>query len=194
MMNKLARSSILIIAILFGGASFDTVQYEALPESRLWIDGTSSVGSYQCISDRVVGLGQLEDGRHTSVRVDVAVPVRSFNCGPRQFDIDFANALKADAHPALSFSLHRADWPPGSFSDGTWVSMSVTGEFEVAGEARNIAFTVQGQRLASGQVRVRGAHRLRMTDFGIEPPSRLLGLVRSHDEIVVRFDLRAAPR
>ena len=194
MMNKLARSSILIIAILFGGASFDTVQYEALPESRLWIDGTSSVGSYQCISDRVVGLGQLEENNRGFVRVNVAVPVRSFNCGPRQMNADFTDALKADAHPAISFSLLHADWPSGAFSDGAWVSISATGELELAGEARRIAITVQGQRLANGQVRVRGSHRLRMTDFGIEPPSRLLGLVRSHDEIVVRFDLRAAPR
>ncbi len=193
-MKTLARTSILITGILFSGAGFDTVHYEALPESRLWIDGTSSVGSYQCHAGRIVGRGWFEDAPPTSVRVHVAVPVYSFDCGPRQMNADFADALKADAHPAISFSLLHADWPSGAFSGGGWVSVSATGELELAGEARRIALTVQGQRLANGQVRIRGSHRLRMTDFGVEPPSRMLGLVRSHDEIVVRFDLHAAPR
>lgn len=193
-MTTLARTSILIVALLFGGAAFDTIQYEALPESRLWIDGSSTAGSYQCVADRVVGLGQVEDGGRASVQVDVAVPVRSFDCGRRQMNADFTEALKADAHPAISFALLDANWPSGAFRSGSWVSISATGELEVAGEDRRITMTVQGQRLANGRVRVRGAVPLRMTDFGIEPPSGLLGLVRSHDDIVVRFDIQAAPR
>lgn len=107
---------------------------------------------------------------------------------------DFTEALKADAHPAISFSLVDASWPAGPVRVGSWVSVSATGELEVGGEARRIAVTVEGQRLANGRIRIRGSHPLRMTDFGIEPPSGLLGLVRSHDDIVVRFDIQAAPR
>ena len=193
-MNTLARTSILIFAVLFGGATFDSDRYEVLPESRIWIDGSSTTGQYSCVGDRVVGNGLVDAGPRTSVSVHVAVPVRSFDCGIRQMNADFVDALKADAHPAISFSLEEVDWSSGSFSRGTWVSMSATGELEVAGETRHIAFALEGQRIADGRVRVRGAHPLRMTDFGIEPPSGLLGLVRSHDDIVVRFDLRAALR
>ena len=193
-MNTLARTSILILAVLFGGATSDSQRYEVLPESRIWIDGSSTTGSYSCIGDRVVGNGTLDAGPRTSVIVHVAVPVRSFDCGMRQMNADIVEALKADAHPAISFSLGEADWSSGSFSQGTWVSMSATGELEVAGVTRHIAFALEGQRLADGRVHVRGAHPLRMTDFGIEPPSGLLGLVRSDDDIVVRFDLQAVPR
>jgi hypothetical protein len=33
-----------------------------------------------------------------------------------------------------------------------------------------------------------------MTDFGIDPPSGLLGAVRAHDRITVRFELAAVER
>ncbi len=193
-MNTLARTSALILAILLGGATLVVDRYEALPESRIWIDGRSTAGSYSCEGSRVVGFGQLAEGSDRSVQVEVAVPVRSFDCGMRQMNADFTSALKAEAHPAISFSLRHVAWSAGSYSSNSWVPISANGDLEVAGETKRVNLRLEGQRQATGLVRIRGSHPLRMTDFGVEPPSGLLGLVRSRDEIVVRFDLRAAPR
>ena len=44
------------------------------------------------------------------------------------------------------------------------------------------------------EVRVTGSTRLRLTDFGIEPPTKFFGLVRVHNEIDVHFDLIGARR
>ena len=63
------------------------------------------------------------------------------------------------------------------------------GTITLAGEQRPVTVTAQGQRMDDGLVRIQGRHALRMTDFDIEPPTGLLGLVRAHDDIVVRFDL-----
>ncbi len=193
-MNTLARFSTLIIALLLVGGSFEADRYEALPDSMIWIEGTSTMGTYSCAGDRVVGFGRLDQSHSAHLTVEIAVPVRSFDCGIGQMNDDLTDALKADAHPAISFSLSDADWSPGSFRTGVWVPISAIGELEVAGETRRVTFSLHGQRQADGLVRVRGEQSLRMTDFNVEPPSGLLGLVRSHNDIVVRFDLRAAQR
>jgi hypothetical protein len=48
---------------------------------------------------------------------------------------------------------------------------------------------VTTDRVDGGALRARGAVAMRMTDFGIKPPTGLFGLIRSRNEITVRFDL-----
>jgi hypothetical protein len=38
-----------------------------------------------------------------------------------------------------------------------------------------------------------GSLQVRMTDFGVEPPTALFGLVKAHDDILIRFHLMADP-
>ncbi|MGH9361260.1 MAG: hypothetical protein ACRD2T_05030, partial [Thermoanaerobaculia bacterium] len=49
-----------------------------------------------------------------------------------------------------------------------------------------------GERLGLGRYRITGALELKMTDFGIQPPTALMGLIRAGDGLRVRFDLRLA--
>ena len=170
-------------------------QYTVRPDSRFWIDGTSTVNSFTCAASEVAGFGSVDeeamgDARRADLRAEVVIPVRAFDCGLRQMNRDFYEALKGKAYPAVRFALRRAELLA---SDGRseWTPVRVWGAITLAGEQRAVTVTARGQRLADGRVRIQGRHPLRMTDFGIEPPTGLLGLVRAHDDIVVRFDLVA---
>jgi hypothetical protein len=61
----------------------------------------------------------------------------------------------------------------------------------MAGSKRRITFFATGRQDGSGKLTGTGSVDLKMTDFGIDPPSALLGLVRAHDDIRVRFNLVA---
>lgn len=63
----------------------------------------------------------------------------------------------------------------------------------MAGVRRGVDFVVSGSHEAQGKVRALGSITIRMTDYGIDPPRRLLGLVRVRDELTVRFDLVLEP-
>jgi len=171
-------------------------QYTVRSASQFWIDGTSTVNSFTCAASEVAGFGSVDeeamgDARQADLRAEVVIPVRAFDCGVRQMNRDLYEALKGKAYPAVRFALRRAELLA---SDGRseWTPVRVWGTITLAGEQRPVTVTARGQRLADGRVRIQGRHALRMTDFGIEPPTGLLGLVRAHDDIVVRFDLVAS--
>jgi hypothetical protein len=181
---------------LVGGAATAQGQYRVEPASQFWIDGTSTVNAFTCAADEVVGFGSVEaptaaDPTHAGLDAEVVIPVRAFDCGVRQMNRDMYEALKGQAHPAIRFALDRAELLPAP-PYAEWAPVRVWGTLTLAGERRPVAVTAQGKRLRDGLVRIQGRHALRMTDFDIDPPSGLLGLVRAHDDIVVRFDLIAA--
>jgi hypothetical protein len=61
----------------------------------------------------------------------------------------------------------------------------------IAGTERLVSLTVQGQQRANGAYQATGSLPLLMSDFGIDPPTAMLGLIKAHDEITVRFKLIA---
>ena len=187
-----------LLGLILGGpvaaqASYDGQSYTVREASQFWIDGTSTVNAFTCAASDVVGFGTVDEGttRRADFHAEVVVPVRSFDCGVRQMNRDLYDALKGKAHPAVRFTLQYAEVLPGRASS-EWTPLKVWGTLTLAGKQRPVTVTAQGQRLDNGRVRIQGRHALRMTDFDIEPPTGLLGLVRAHDDIVVRFDLVAS--
>ena len=47
--------------------------------------------------------------------------------------------------------------------------------------------------LADGQYQVSGAYPMKMTDFGIEPPTALLGTMTTGDDVTINFNLTLSP-
>lgn len=169
-------------------------QYTVGSASQFWIDGTSTVNSFTCAASEVAGHGVVEEapsGQTTELDAEVVIPVRAFDCGVRQMNRDLYDALKGQTYPAVRFALDRAEVLPAP-PYAEWTPVKVWGTITLAGAQRPVTVTAQGQRLGDGRVRIQGQHALRMTDFDIEPPTGLLGLVRAHDDIVVRFDLIAS--
>lgn len=183
------------LGLLLVPRSAAQAQYTVRPASQFWIDGTSTVSSFTCTASEVAGFGSVDEAamgasQQADLRAEVVIPVRAFDCGVRQMNRDFYEALKGRAYPAVRFALRRAEiLAPDGRSE--WTPVRAWGTITLAGEQRPVTVTARGQRLADGRVRIQGRHALRMTDFDIEPPTGLLGLVRAHDDIVVRFDLVA---
>jgi hypothetical protein len=59
----------------------------------------------------------------------------------------------------------------------------------LAGSSREVEVLVIAERLTRDRFRIRAELPLRMTDFGIQPPTALFGMVKAKDELLVRFDL-----
>ena len=186
MKTRIAILSLLLVGVLLPARAQHRLAVH--PESQLWIEGRSTLDGFTCRSEAVEGSGVLEAGPRAEVRVRVA----TFDCGRRQMNRDMHQALKAAVHPEIRFDLLDAEAMalPERAEDA--YRFRVAGWLTVAGTTRYVETTAHGQRLADGRYRVWGSQPLLMSDFGIAPPTGLLGLVRAHDRIRVRFDLVAA--
>lgn len=172
------------------GAVAPPTRYALADGSRFWIEGTSTLGTYTCRARRVDGEATVNASAPLAGRAELRAEVRSFACGQPQMNRDFVRALRADRQPQVVLVVERVD--VGAAADGTF-PVAATGTLRLAGVERAVTFRATARTLPDGRVRVEGQHVLRMTDFGVTPPSGLMGLVKAHDRVLARFDVVAAP-
>lgn len=196
----------LLALLLLAGGGQDAMSQQRLAldtESRLWIDGSSTLHDFTCEAEELEGYGMLEDSRpkatHTSnsdespsARAEVIVRVEVFDCGKKKMNRDFYKALKAEVYPVIRYELERVEVLSLPTDETDHYQLLTAGRIILAGVERRIDMAVVGQRMDDGRYRVQGRRLLQMSDFGIEPPTALLGLIRAHDRILVRFDLVAS--
>lgn len=187
--------ALIMLILVTQTVEAQNVEARVEPGSAIMIDGTSSVNSFTCTADDVDGRATLQSAGAPARQADVVVvvPVRDFDCGKRRMNSDMHAALKADRFPAITFELERASVEERVGHEGRFVhDLNVQGRISIAGTERSIILPVRGRQTEDGTFRVTGEVQLKMTDFGIDPPTALLGLVQAHDDIVVRFDIKAS--
>lgn len=123
----------------------------------------------------------------------MTVPVQRFDCGHRRMTSDMHETLEAEAHPTIRFELADAAVVAAPDAPDGWYRLQATGTLTIAGTERSIEALAWGRPLGDGRYRVRGCKSLLMTDFGIDPPTKFLGVVKVHDRIEVLFDLIGQP-
>jgi polyisoprenoid-binding protein YceI len=181
--GRLACVLLTVMAVVLGAAAFPPTRYVVAGGSQFWIDGTSTLGRYTCAAGLVAGHGDVDaDVLHA----ELTVPVGAIDCGQARMTRDLVAALRGDDHPAIEFTVDHAERLGPA---GDWQRVRATGRLRLAGAERPLALDAEGRRRADGRLRIRGTHALRMTDFGVDPPRGLGGLVRAHDRVVARFDL-----
>jgi polyisoprenoid-binding protein YceI len=171
----------------------DEIIYQPSPDSFIWIEGSSNVNEFICKSDRVKGHARVTSNRDGTeeTHVEVAVPVKGLDCGKRQMNRDMFRTLKADEHPEIQFELSHAYVVGLAPGNGNQYLIRVEGYLTVAGETRLIVFDAMGEMKKENRYSLTGRKDILMTDFGLEPPSALFGMVRARDELVVHFELLA---
>lgn len=162
------------------------------PESRMILAGSSNINRWACQSGR---FERLVDGRREPLTqvslplrdITIAVPVDSLACGNARMNADLREALQADVHSDITFSLtgYRIDSVGSAAGDYVAIAM---GKLVVAGRSRQVSIPVRASRTTAG-LHGSGTVALRMTDFGVQPPVALLGLIRARNDITVTFDV-----
>ena len=162
--------------------------------SRLWVEGTSSVRSYKCTStalDVTVASAGTDAGRavlggnKAVTTVDFAVPAKTLDCGNGTMNGHMLEALKAKEHPVISFRLVSYDLAVrDSAEKGT-----LNGVLTIGGAEQTIALPVDIAGAPGGALRVTGKYELNMKDYGLKPPTLMLGTLKVHEKVTVNFDL-----
>lgn len=167
--------------------------------SSMSVEGGSTLHDWTCPIETVEGTFQMEtaDADRQPLdaikRVQIQVPVDAIRCEKETMNEKLREALQMDKYPQVYFKLKNAQLSPLPDSGSSWVSVAATGELILAGERRQIDLPVKGQRLANGNVRFVGSHTIRLSDYGIDRPSAMLGTIKVSEEVTVNFDVTAAP-
>lgn len=105
-------------------------------------------------------------------------------------DREMYRLLAVDRHPEIRFTIERIDASFPSTTDRTDVLLTIAGLMSIRGMERQMAFPGRA-RLRDDKLWVRGEGQLRMSQFGMTPPSRFFMDVK--DTLLVNFDVTLAP-
>lgn len=173
--------------------------------SKLWITGTSTMHAWSSTASTfdlkftaaelpaadtpAEAVEQMIRARGVTA-VELTVPVAKMRSGKDGLDKNMRKALVAEKHPDIRFTMSAyelsADAPAGT------TTVDARGKLTVAGAEREVRLPVTVKRDAAG-VRMTGEVTLKMTEFGIKPPTMMMGAVKTGDPVVVHFDLMVAP-
>jgi hypothetical protein len=158
-------------------------------ESRVTVEGTARIyGDWDCKGDAIVravpgeGLESVPGFPGGIQNVAVTVPVADIVCNDDIVSNRFREALKYKEYPEIHFNMHAYVLE----EDG---KAEVKGKFTIAGMTRDVDLEAKLTPLPQNALSIAGNLEILMTDYGIEPPEALFGLVKVRDNISVKFDL-----
>src|SRR5829696_1142445 len=185
-----ALAIVAMLPVLAWTSAFERLTLQ--PESRLWVDGTSTVRSFSCkateVDAQVDGapdaIAQVTAGEKGVSAVRVRVESAKLECGNGTMNDHMRKALKADANPVIDFQL--SDYEMSRGADG--VTGTLNGTLSLGGVKKTIAIPATGKS-EGGALRVTGSYPLKMTDYGLKPPTLMFGRIKVGQTVTVKYDL-----
>jgi polyisoprenoid-binding protein YceI len=164
------------------------------PESRLWVAGTSTVRSFQCqagaFDAKIESAGAdavaaVLAGEKAVSRVEVTVPAEKLDCRNGTMNEHLRKAIKAKEFPTVVFRASSYDLARTSES----VDVTLNGSLTLGGVEKPITVKAQAKPGAEGTLIVSGTREVRMTEFGLKPPTLMLGTMKVDEKITVGFEV-----
>jgi polyisoprenoid-binding protein YceI len=186
-----------------GGAIAGAQTPLVIGSARVSISGTSNIHEYTASTTTVnvtrVQFAAASAGPDFWANVlkpgaveafEVSIPAATLTSPRDGLDKNMHKALLVKEHQDITFRLLRFE--PRT---GTPGAIRAIGVLKVAGVEREVALDISTERKGS-TLTVQGQMQLVMTDFGIKPPTAMLGMLKTDPKVAVAFEvvLESGPR
>lgn len=174
------------LALLTTGAAAE--RYTSVQGSFVRIEGTSSLHAWKmegtALNGTVVAppLAQWQNGT-AAAEVSVVIPVSAIKSEHAKMDQIMANSLKAKSHPTVQYAMTSAVLA----RPGAAFTVDTKGKLTIAGVTRDVTMQVTGTRGSGDAYVLTGQLPIRMSDYGIKPPTAMLGTIRTGNDVKVSF-------
>ncbi len=182
---------ILLILIPFLGS---TQNRYAVKSHEIAIDGTSNVMSWSAEVEQVSGHFDIaiEDGKITSIEnVRIRVDTRSIEGSEgRRMNDKIYESLETGDHPFINYELRDI---LSLYENPGTARITSRGVLTVAGVSRVIELEPVGRVLRNGDIEFTGTQTIDMTDYNIDPPTAMFGVLRTGKEVELSYRVVVSP-
>jgi polyisoprenoid-binding protein YceI len=138
--------------------------------TRVQVASAVSAGNFW---EEIVKPGQLES-------FEIVIPAATLTSPKEGLDKNMHKALKVQEFPDITFRLVRT-------AAGTAGTLNAVGVLKIAGVEREVTLALKTERQDAGLL-VTGELPLLMTDFGIKPPTAMLGMLKTDPKVTITFE------
>ena len=154
-------------------------------QSKVWVDGTSTVRAYKCTAKTIdATLETGPDGTGAAVATlvksaTITIATGTLECGNGTMNEHMRKALKQNEQPNVAFTLDGYALEPAGV---------LKGKLQIAGQEKEVQFdaTITEE---NGAIRVAGSKQINMKEWGVKPPSLMLGTMKVNQMVTINFDV-----
>jgi polyisoprenoid-binding protein YceI len=164
------------------------IPHAVVKRGTLSFDGRATLGNFVGTTDSV--RGELQGGaRLEDVTGWVEASVATLRTGNGKRDKDLRKSMQVDQHPTMRFDLRRLT--PGSTTQDT-VIVELQGTLSIHGRQREVTMPGRVWPEAGGW-HVRSDFPLNLKDYEIGGLSKMLGILKMKEDILVHVDVVFGP-
>ena len=177
-----------------------SIVYSIENGSSLSITGSSNVNTFSCLCAETFKRQVLEVVRVDSIRqfrfrnALIKLPTQSMDCNNTRMNSDLCDALKASRYPFIVVELQQIQLRPSALKavNNEWFDVVAMANLTITDVCKPIVMDVRGIRLSDDRYRFVCSKNVRMTDFNVDPPTALFGLIKVDNEIKINLDITAS--
>ncbi len=182
-------SLFLLLALFAGGGKPGTINSSIKTcDSFVNVWGSTNVNRFELSLNypvkRIFPIKNLDLGTKENKFYRISVPVNQFDSDNKLMYNDFLKLIKADRYPYIILEI-----PYGhlqhvfSGMECTMHKINIT----IDGITRSYVIPGSASHCREGGIYVTGLKDIRLTDFNITPPAKLMGLIKVKDDVLIDF-------
>lgn len=166
--------------------------------SKLFLKGSSNVNQFKCDCDQkfqkhTFSMTSSSDGKSASFQNTILyLPSKSLDCGNNGINTDMYKTLRANDHPNIQIKLtdiEHLETKNLAETTGEWVRLKANIVITIAGVSKKTTLTVKAKSLGNNRFHFMAQKDLLLSEFKLNPPSPLFGLIKVNDQVTIHLDL-----
>lgn len=180
----------LIGLLFFTSVDRSSYYYEVDESSTISITGSTNVNNFNCTNtiiekkdkDQPFSFYKTKVG-YDLEGVKLVISSKDFSCKIPGMAKDMRELLQSEKYPYIGFEINHVQLPGGKYGTAS-ATLTIAGVESIG----LIDFEVEmvGEKLI-----IHGSTPLFLSSFNIEPPTKMLGMIKVKDQIEIEFDLIA---
>ena len=194
----------VMLAIVFmpavARAQGGELKLSAKAPSRITVAGTSTVRDWKCEATQIeaavtgAAIAATAPAKEVSAaakHAELTVPIAQLDCHNGTMNEHMRKALKADVNKTIQYRIATWQLVSGGEEEGV---LTTSGTLAMAGAEKPISVELTAKRIADRTWRLTGSKTLKMTEWGMKPPSLMMGTMKVRDPVTVTFDIVLEPK
>ena len=187
---ELRKISLLFLVFLSAVRGVIAQDNYSLSTHQITINGTSNIHNWHEKVEKVSGKGLVKQGADKGLSIqtlNIIVEVNSIKgSGGSGMDKKAYQAMKADKFPEITFAITDpiANIPYGIKAFST----TAKGQLTIAGKTKMILMPIKITISEDKKRLVSGAQQVKMTEYGVDPPTAIMGMLKTGDAVTITFE------
>ncbi|MFD2200646.1 YceI family protein [Shivajiella indica] len=179
---RILTSGLVVILLLsFNSTISAQTKYILAPSPELKVSGGSTLHDWDMTSNTAKGEGVfvLEGNQLKGIQnLSVTMEAETLKSGTKGLDNNAYKALDTKKNKDVKFTLKEIT--------GSGSNYQAKGDFTIAGVTKPASFPVKVTQ-SGNKLTFEGSYDTKLTTFSVDPPTALMGTVKTRDEIKISF-------